>query len=111
MGQYVRKLKKGVRWFYSGQYMGQKYHSKIMFLTKRECARAEREKLQELDDSERNSVVDIYLMELLNHRLDYLQLTRSSEYFSDNKRLCKKMLTPVNGKKRVKHLNLPGRRG
>jgi len=30
--------------------------------------------------------------ELFNHRLDYLQLTRSSEYYRDNKRLCKKIL-------------------
>ncbi len=63
-----------------------------MFLTKRECARAEREKLQELDDSERNPHVDICLMELFNHRLDYLQLTRSLEYYRDNKRLSKKIL-------------------
>jgi len=72
--------------------VGQKYFSKPMFLTKQECAKAERDKLKELDDSERNSVVDICLMELFNNRLDYLQLTRSSEYYRDNKRLCKKMI-------------------
>ena len=72
--------------------MGQKYHSKTIFLTKRDCVRAERDKLQELDDLERNPVVDICFMELFNHRLDYLQLTRNSEYYRDNKRLCKKTL-------------------
>jgi hypothetical protein len=92
LGQYSRKLKKGVRWFYSGQYLGQKYHSKTIFLTKRECTKAERDKFQELDNSARNPVIDVCLMELFNHRLDYLQLTRSSEYYSDNKRLCQKTL-------------------
>ncbi len=72
--------------------MGQKYHSKAKFLIKRECARAERDKLKELEDLERNDAVDICLMELFNHRLDYLQLTRTMEYYKDNKRLCKKML-------------------
>jgi hypothetical protein len=90
LGQYSRKLKKGVRWFYSGQYVGQKYHSKIIFLTKRECARAERDKLQKLDDMERNPVVDIYLMELFNHRLDYLQLTRNQESTGITKGFVKK---------------------
>ncbi len=32
------------------------------------------------------------LLELFNHRLDYLKLTRNQEYYRDNQRLCKKML-------------------
>lgn len=92
MGQYSRKLKKGARWFYSGQYLGQKYHSKAIFLTKRECAGAERDKLKELDELARSPVVAISLLDLFTHRLDYLNLTRNQEYYRDNKRLCKQML-------------------
>lgn len=92
MGQYSRKLKKGTRWFYSGQYLGQKYHSQAIYLTKRECASAERDKLKELDELARSPVVSISLMELFNHRLDYLKLTRNEEYYQDNKRLCKRMI-------------------
>ncbi len=66
MGQYKRKLKKGVRWFYSGQYMGNKYHSEAIYLSKTECTKAEREKLVELDMIVRNGNSDILLKDLMD---------------------------------------------
>ena len=91
MGQYKRKLKKGVRWFYSGQYLNQKYHSKAIYLTKRECANAEREKLEELDEIARNPQ-QINFQILLNERLDYLKDNKSFDYYDENRRHFRKAL-------------------
>ena len=86
MGQYRRKLKKGERWFFSGQYLGKKYHSKAIYLTKGECAKMEREKLKELDTEARTGFVDMSLKELLENRLDYLEMTKNRFYYEDNRR-------------------------
>jgi integrase len=91
MGCYFRKLKKGGRWFFSGQYLNIKYFSKAIYLTKGECAKAERERLKQLDEQARNPGL-ITLKDLFIHRLDYLQLTRNREYYEDNQRLCKQAL-------------------
>lgn len=92
MGQYKRKLKKGIRWYYSGQYLGQKYHSRAIYISKNECAKAERGKLAELDEETRNPKQDTKLLDLFSHRLDYLKLTRNQEYYRDNRRLSKQIL-------------------
>lgn len=92
MGQYSRKVKKGLRWFYSGQYLSKKYHSKAIYLSKKECAAAERDKLKELDEEARSPRQDVKIFDLFNHRLDYLKLTRNREYYRDNQRLCKQII-------------------
>lgn len=92
MGQYSRKLKKGTRWYYAGQYLGKKYHSQAIFISKSECKKAEVEKIKEMDEEARNPKNDVKLLDLFNHRLDNLKLTRNQEYYRDNKRLCKKMI-------------------
>lgn len=92
MGQYRRKLTKGIRWQYKGQYLGKKYHSKFIYLSKQECKQAEAEKLKEMDEQARNPTKDVSLVKAFNHRLDYLELTRSKEYYQDNLRICKKIL-------------------
>ncbi|WP_408997911.1 tyrosine-type recombinase/integrase [Syntrophus buswellii] len=89
MGQYSRKLKRGVRWFYSGQYLGQKYFSRAIYLTKQEAKRAEREKIEELDELARNPISGITLIELMEARLDYLEAKKSKMYYRDNKRYFK----------------------
>ena len=93
MGQYRRKLKKGYRWYYQGQFLGNRYVSKAMYHTKQECKKAESEKLKELDEQARNPIKDVRLHEAFSHRLDYLELVRSKEYYQDNQRICKKILT------------------
>ncbi len=92
MGCYQRQIKRGKRWYYSGQFLGQKYHSKAMYITKQECARAEREKLKELDEQVRNPKTDLNLKEMFETRLDYLELTRNKLYFEDNLRHAKLMI-------------------
>ena len=60
MGQYKRKLKKGWRWYFSGQYLGEKYHSKAIYHSKTECVKAERAELQKIDEQSRSPINDIY---------------------------------------------------
>ena len=91
MGQYPRKLKNGKRWFYSGQYRGNKYHSMAIYLTKKECKKAEREKLVELEEELNNPKNYITLLEACTKRLDFLE-TKSREYYLDNRRLFKKVI-------------------
>lgn len=90
MGCYKRKLKKGERWFYSGQYLNQKYFSKAIYLTRKEARNAEADKIKELDKQARNPTKDINLFDLMEERLDYLKLKKSHDYYKESKRYLKK---------------------
>ncbi len=89
MGQYRRKLKKGERWFYSGQYLNKKYFSKAIYLTKQEARKAEAGRIEELDKQARNPTKDIDLFNLMEERLDYLKLKKSLDYYKENRRYLK----------------------
>lgn len=89
MGQYRRKLKKGERWFYSGQYLSQKYFSKAIYLTKQEAKKAERDRINQIDEEQRKAKSDITLFDLMEHRLDFLQINKSVYYYHENKRYFK----------------------
>lgn len=89
MGAYRRKLKKGIRFFYSGQYLGVKYHSKAIFLTKQEANRAERDKKAQMDKEARSPVKDMPLIDLINDRLDYVASRRSKAYYKDGQKYLK----------------------
>lgn len=97
MGQYSRKLSRGVRWYYSGQYLGQKYFSRAIYLTKQEAKKAERERIAQFDKEARRSNNDIMLLEIMNARLDYLA-GKSKTYYNDNKRYFKMFLEQVGNK-------------
>jgi integrase len=97
MGQYKRKLKKGERWYYSGQYLGQKYFSKAIYLTKTEAKNAEREKINQLDEQARRPKSEIMILDAMNARLDYL-MGKSKIYYKDNKRYFKLFLDQVSDK-------------
>jgi len=92
MGQYKRRLSKGIRWQYKGQYLGEKYNSKTIYLSKTECAKAERKKLDEIDEQARNPTNDILLRDLMTLRLDTIQAKMSIDYYKENKRYFKKVL-------------------
>lgn len=92
MGAYARKLKtRGTRWFYSGMYLGVKYHSKAIYLTKKETLKAEREKRDEIDNNVRHPE-KMKFMTLIEHRLDDIQTTKSKFYYNENRRYFKKAL-------------------
>ena len=87
MGCYQRKLAKGLRWYYRGQYLGKKYVSKAIYLNKRACKEAEAQKFDDLVREASDPKTDVGLLELFNHRLDMLLLIRNKEYYEDCKRL------------------------
>lgn len=91
MGTYRRKLKKGYRWYYSGQYLNIKYHSRAIFLSKQECAKAERGRLKEIDEQVRNPG-RMKLFDLMQNRLDELQTKKSRDYYKENKRYFRKVI-------------------
>lgn len=106
MGQYSRKLKKGARWFYSGQYMGEKYHSKAIYLSRAKCAKAERERLIELDNESKVPQADMTFLDVCTKRLDFLE-TKSKYYFGDNKRLFKKLIGVWGANTDIKKISRP----
>jgi integrase/recombinase XerD len=89
VGVYKRKIKKGIRFFYSGQYLNQKYHSKAIYLTKGECAKAERGRIKELDEKARNQSEDMPIKEMFEERLNFLELEKNRFYYEDNRRHAK----------------------
>ncbi|MBF0459369.1 MAG: tyrosine-type recombinase/integrase [Nitrospirae bacterium] len=92
MGVYSRKLSKGVRWLFRGQYLSNKYCSKCIYLTKQEAKKAEREYISRVDKEARNPTNCIMLLSLMNDRLDELQAKRSVQYYKDTKRYFKQLL-------------------
>lgn len=92
MGIYKRKLSRGERYYYRGQYLSVKYHSQAIYLTKQEAQRAERERLKEIDQEARCPSKDMLLKTLLEERLDYLKLKKSVDYYKENKRYFRKLL-------------------
>lgn len=95
MGCYKRKLSEGEFWFYSGQYKGQKYHSKAEYTSKNDCRKAEAEKLEKLEKEIRNPRQKMTLKELCNKRLDFIQTARSKAYYKDNRLCFQKFLDSV----------------
>ena len=85
-------MKKGDRWFYSGQYLGYKYHSRAIYHSKSDCLKAEREKLSELDKMALSNSNDMALLELFNLRLDNIKANKSLKYYEENRRFYKQFL-------------------
>ena len=92
MGVYRRKLKRGVRFYFSGQYLNVKYFSRAIYKTKQEASRAERARRNEIDEQARNPVNDMTLLELTNRRLDHIQTSKSIDYYKENRRYFRKIL-------------------
>ena len=94
MPQYQRKVKAGLRWWYKLSFEGKLYHSKAIYLTKNEAKRAEAEHLALLDRKRRNPRQKpvLSLLEIINERLDYVQVRKSRAYYKENKRYYTKLL-------------------
>jgi len=92
LGQYRRKLSRGVKWYYDFNYLGSRHHSKCIYHTKREARDAEIEKIKALDEQARNPVNDIKLFDLMTYRLDDLETKKSRDYLRENRRYFKKAL-------------------
>lgn len=88
MAVYRRKIKNGERWWYKFDENGKTHNSKAMYLTKKDAQKAERDERLRLESISGEAM----LLEVMTHRLDYLELTRNKEYYRDQRRLSKKIL-------------------
>jgi integrase len=95
---YARKLSKGIKYWYSGQYLGVRYHSKAIYLTKKEAKTAEAYRIKQIDEEQRNPVKDIKLIDLCNERLDHIQLKKSKAYYTDTRNYLKKAIDDFGDK-------------
>ena len=95
MGVYKRKLAKGIRWYFSGQYLGQKYFSKATYLTKTECQKAEREKLIEMEQNIDNPQNEMMLVNVMSARLDEIKTNHSYYYYKESQRYYKMLIQQV----------------
>lgn len=93
MGVYKRKLKKGIRWRFGGQYLGVKYFSKAIYYTRQNALKAEREKINEIEMELINPKIEMKLRTLMEKRLDYLFATKSQDYYKENRRYFRKALS------------------
>ena len=91
MGAYIRKLKRGEFWFYSGMYLGVLYHSKAIYHTKKEALQAERKRRDEIDFKARFPN-KMFLKDLIEKRLAHIEQTKSKDYYKENKRYFDKAL-------------------
>ena len=92
LGIYQRKVKAGLRYYYSGQYLGVKYFSRAIYKNKGETKKAERHKRNEIDEQARRPTNDISLYELIEKRLDLIKETKSLDYYKENKRYFRLIL-------------------
>ncbi len=95
MGVYKRKLAKGIRWYYSGQFQGQKYFSKAKYLTKTECLKAEREKLIEMEQNIDKPQNEMMLVNVMSARLDEIKTNHSYCYYKESQRYYKMLIQQV----------------
>ena len=98
MGVYKRKLKKGIRWYFSGQFQCQQYFSKAIYLTKAECQKAERERLQEIEaeiDAPQPEN-EMLLVDVMSTRLDEIKANHSTYYYYENQRYFKMLVQHVS---------------
>ncbi len=97
MAQYSRKLKKGTRWWYKFDYNGNTYFSSAIYLSKNEAKKAENAKYEEVSNQARNPSQKpvLSLLQAITERLDYVEIKKSKDYYKDNKRYYKVLLTEV----------------
>ena len=95
MGVYKRKLAKGLRYFFSGQYRDQKYFSRAIYLTRAECLIDERKKLAEMERNLNNPQNDMMLMAIMSMRLDEMKANQSNRYYAQTQSYYKMLLKHV----------------
>jgi integrase len=95
VGQFKRKVRKGVRWRYVGSYLGKFYSSRAIYLTKRECEQAERREIERLDEEARRGKKALPLIDLMTEKLDHIQLNQSRNNYNETKRYYQMLLDAV----------------
>jgi integrase len=91
MPQYKKKLKRGERWYYRFSFQGIIYRSNAVYLSRLEAKKAETQKFREVETGlgQVKTDKDIFLLDLINERLDYLKVAKSEKYFIENRHYLK----------------------
>jgi integrase len=76
---YERRVRRGDRYWFSGQYLGTRYHSKAIYRSKRECQQAEREKLKEIEERAKHPD-QVPLKQVMDERMATLKKHHSKFY-------------------------------
>jgi len=92
MGVYKRKLADGIFWYYRGQFKKQKYCSKAVYLTKTEAKTAELNYLKTFKVTPKNTLKDV-----CEQRLDYIQTSKSKDYYRANRDLFRRLIQNFGG--------------
>jgi len=99
MPVYLRKLKKGLRYYYKFEFQHKTYFSKCIYENKFEAKRAESKKLEEVELNVRNPDLfkrtSITLRAAIEERLDDIKVKRSIGYYKDSRRYFKTLLDTV----------------
>lgn len=87
MGQYPRKLKRGLRWHYKFDYNGVTYFSTFIYLSKGEARKAENARYDEVSSKlvKASYKADLSLKEAIKSRLLYIKGKKSKRYYIENK--------------------------
>lgn len=88
MAQYSKRIKVGLRWYYKFDYQRTTYRSNAIYLSKSDAKKAESNRFKEVAENISNSSPKpiLSLLEVINERLDYVQVKKSKDYYKDNKR-------------------------
>lgn len=91
MAQYLRRLKKGAKWWYKFDFEGTTYFSAAMYSTKNEARRAENNRYDEIikQPHKPSQKPNLSLLEAINERLDYVKAKKSNKYYYDCKKYYK----------------------
>lgn len=97
MPVYIRKLTKGLLWFYKFKLNKTLFRSKAIYSTKQEAKEAEVEAYQEAMHRQKhpNQSQEIKLLQAINERLDYVKARKSKSYYNDNRRYLRMLLDKV----------------
>jgi integrase len=103
MPQYKKELKRGTRWFYKFSYKGEIYRSDAVYLSMADARKDEKLRVKEVEGlaSNVNQNNGMTLLELINLRLDYIQVAKTEKYYLETKKYLK-MLFEELGKVDVK---------
>ena len=97
MAQYLRKLTKGLRWYYKFDLRGKTYFSHAVYLSKSDAKKAENAKYDEVDNQADtpSEKPNLSLLQAMNERMDYVMTKMSHAYYRENKRYYSLLLESI----------------
>ena len=101
---YKRLLKKGERWFYKFNYKGTMHRSEAIYFSKQEAKKAEADAFSIAQVIQTTPPEIVYLLDIINDRLDYVKSRKSVTYYNENRRYLKELLDFI-GNKRLEEIS------